>query len=515
MPGIVIKATKNTFFNFLNVAFLFISGAFLSIMIARYLGAELLGQYSFITYLVALVVTIFTLGLPPTLTKYISEYTGKDDEVSISYLIVSVIKILLVSSLIAFLVFFICINTIVPPDLKAKIINYTVFASILVIPTLCAGVFKSIVSGFQDFSYLLKINLISSVSLVSLTIFVVISNMGITGLLIVNSLINILLIILIYRKYKKLIIPHKNYQINFDYRRLLEIYKFIWPVAIISIIDLIVWQYSETIFLGLYRTTEEIAFYAIPFSISFMVMSSLPGAFIGTLIPLLSNFYGKNSYESIKNIFYTSLKYVTYLVIPICFAISFLSSPIISILYGSTYQTASNILPALIFSAGFGNIAAVGACLLYSIKKQMVILKLMIPVLFINILLDIVLIPSYGIYGAAIANVTAQVASATLTLFFAFRVYKKFIILPNILKSLLSAFFMSIFIYTIMNYNNSIFGVITSIVGGTLIYLFFLSILKSLNLNDKNILLELGKLFPNRLQLIYNAIIEKLIYYEK
>jgi len=512
MSEFVIKTTKNTIFNFLNTISSFLGGAVLSIIIARGLGPKLLGQYSFITYLIVLITTIFALGLPSTLTRYIAEYTGKNDQASISHLIILSLKILLILSLIASLVFFIIFNIAGDANPSLKSIQYAILATLCIAPTLIASIFRSILTGYQDFLYLLKVNIVSNTTLLVADILVILTHFNIKGLLMVNLLINVLVIILIYSKYRTFKNSYlADSQSSFNYNKLVEIYKYIWPLAIISIIDMIVWQSSEIIFLGIFRTTQEIAFYTIPFNISFMIMSALPGAFITTLVPLLSSFYGKNSVETMEKIFYTSFKLVTYLIIPICFGVSLLSKVIITTLYGNNYLTAYQFLPPLIISSGLGFIAATGSSLLYSIKKQIIILKLMAMVFLINISLDIILIPTYGIIGAVIANVSAQLTSTIFTLVFAFRVYKKYVHFSVILKPLFSASLMSLIILMILKYQNNLLGLIISIFIGTISYLIFLLVIKGLNNDDKNILLGLGEYFPSKIKPIYTIIINKLI----
>lgn len=511
MSAQIIKSAKDTLFNFLTAASSFVGGVILSILVARELGPELMGQYSFIVYLIALTVTIFSLGLPSTLTKYISEYAGQNDTTSASRLIVLTLKILIILSLVSSLVFIAIFSFIdnINPLLKST--QYAILAVLCIAPTLTLNVFKGILSGFQDFSYLFKVNFISTIILILTTFLVLFLNLKIAGLLAINILTNLVGIVLIYQKYKKHITSHGSNQKKFEYSKLIEIYKYLWPLTILSIIDMIVWQYSEVIFLAIFRTSKEIAFYTIPFSMSFMIMSTLPGSFIAILTPLLSNLYGKNSTESMKNVFYTSFKYVVYLVIPTCFGISIFSKDIINLFYGENFLPAHKFLTPLIISSGLGFISATGASLLYSVKKQMTILKLMSAVVFINISLDIMLIPSYGVMGAVIANVSAQLISAILTLFFAFNIYKKFAPLSDLVKPLFSASLMSLILYPLNNFSNNILWLSTSILLGVFSYLLFMIIFKSFNDIDKNILLEIGSHFPYKIKSVYNSLINKLI----
>ena len=135
----------------------------------------------------------------------------------------------------------------------------------------------------------------------------------------------------------------------------------------------------------------------------------------------------------------------------------------------------------------------------------------MAMVFLINISLDIILIPTYGIIGAVIANVSAQLTSTIFTLVFAFRVYKKYVHSSVILKPLFSASLMSLIILMILKYQNNLLGLIISIFIGTISYLIFLLVIKGLNNDDKNILLGLGEYFPSKIKPIYTTIINKLI----
>ena len=79
---LVPSIARNTLYNFLFRGSGLFFGFITSIVIARLLGPEKLGENSLAFWILTIVGYFVNLGLPTTVTKYISEYSGKKDYVS-------------------------------------------------------------------------------------------------------------------------------------------------------------------------------------------------------------------------------------------------------------------------------------------------------------------------------------------------------------------------------------------------------------------------------------------------
>ncbi|OGK44603.1 hypothetical protein A2957_00920 [Candidatus Roizmanbacteria bacterium RIFCSPLOWO2_01_FULL_38_11] len=89
--------------------------------------------------------------------------------------------------------------------------------------------------------------------------------------------------------------------------------------------------------------------------------------------------------------------------------ISLFAPVIVPMIFGSAYQSSSNILQMLIFILPFASLSAVLYKILIIKKRQKIYLAISVFGAIANILLNIILIPSYGVIGAAGASVLTQI----------------------------------------------------------------------------------------------------------
>ncbi|MBI3814822.1 MAG: polysaccharide biosynthesis C-terminal domain-containing protein, partial [Nitrospinae bacterium] len=115
---------------------------------------------------------------------------------------------------------------------------------------------------------------------------------------------------------------------------------------------------------------------------------------------------------------------------------------------------------------------------LWACNKQDVYLKIVSMQAAVNILLNFILIPIYGIVGAAISTVLAEL----LGFFFYYWQFNKVVYVPihdYILRPLFATVIMTLFLKSGLNLN--IFFLLP---GGMLIYGVFLYLIKGITIND-------------------------------
>jgi len=94
--------------------------------------------------------------------------------------------------------------------------------------------------------------------------------------------------------------------------------------------------------------------------------------------------------------------------VPFCIAIATMAKPLIGLVYGVSYLPSAGILPILVIASSLGVIGYSAAGVIYGREKQNVLLVILLFVAAFNLTMNILLIPRYGIYGAAMANSVAQ-----------------------------------------------------------------------------------------------------------
>src|SRR5439155_5786907 len=81
-----------------------------------------------------------------------------------------------------------------------------------------------------------------------------------------------------------------------------EARAFLLPLSIVAVLDVIVWDRSEVFFLGLYASSEEIAYYSLVFGLATRIMI-IPGIAVGALLPAFAALHGQGEPEEFRALY--------------------------------------------------------------------------------------------------------------------------------------------------------------------------------------------------------------------
>jgi O-antigen/teichoic acid export membrane protein len=181
----------------------------------------------------------------------------------------------------------------------------------------------------------------------------------------------------------------------------MRLLKFSLPLAVIGVLNIIVWRQSETLFLAHFRSAAEAGFYDLAYRLPQTALEFIPGTVWPIIMAGVSEVYAKNEADLNKAIdrYYRMLFLLS---APICVIGATLAGKAIPILYGESMTPAA--LPTqlffLIFPISF--FATPLSMALYVIEKSHANLLIYIVLAIINVGLDLLLIPRYGVIGAII-----------------------------------------------------------------------------------------------------------------
>lgn len=172
----------------------------------------------------------------------------------------------------------------------------------------------------------------------------------------------------------------------------------------LSLIDLVVWQRSEIIFLGFVSTHREIAFYGLAFSLVSQVMSRIPGSISGVLLPELASATGNDR----KLVFHRSLVMMASVVVPITGLGVAGAGHAVDALYGNQYSPMASVIRILLVGGALSALASPSAALLLASDRQRQLVGIGVPLAVLNIALAATLSGPLGARGAAIASAATQ-----------------------------------------------------------------------------------------------------------
>jgi O-antigen/teichoic acid export membrane protein len=231
--------------------------------------------------------------------------------------------------------------------------------------------------------------------------------------------------------------------------------------------------------LGIFKENEAVGYYNAAYNIILLIIVGI-GLLVTAIFPTLSKLY-RNSIEKFKSNINIFFKVIFFSSFPLIVIVFFLSKPIINIVYGKKFTEFSPIiLQILIWSVLILYNYAIFAIGLSASNKQKTYLKGTIFGAVFNTIANLIVIPNYSYYGAAITTVLTEV------LVFSYMVYqflgfnKMKLPINFIWKIVLASIGMFLVIFYLLQVK---FNLIIALIIGFIIYILMVFLFKAFKRN--------------------------------
>lgn len=188
-----------------------------------------------------------------------------------------------------------------------------------------------------------------------------------------------------------------------------------WPL-VLTAVSVMIFTRIDQLMLFKIKGAEAVGYYSAAVKLV-EVLGLLPGAFMLSVFPLMSEYF-KKSGHSFEKSYRLAFKYVTLIIIPIAVGTTLLSGQIIELCYGKAFTPSSAALAILIWSEIWVFVGMVNSGILVAANQQKTYLVLTSISAVINIVLNLLLIPLYSFIGAAIAAVISYAIGQALYYFY-------------------------------------------------------------------------------------------------
>lgn len=194
-----------------------------------------------------------------------------------------------------------------------------------------------------------------------------------------------------------------------------------WPFIASSIFVFIYFD-IDTIMISILIGQTEVGWYSGAYRL-LTVFGFIPGAFMSAVYPVMSRFYDSSN-DSLGIFFDKSLKYLLVIVLPLAVGTFIVADKAVLLIYGKEYVQSILVLQVLIWTqiAIFQN--QVFSTMIASIDKQIVQPITTGLLALSNIILNFILIPIFGIIGAAVATVSTEFLGVILSLYWLHQFYR-------------------------------------------------------------------------------------------
>lgn len=437
-------------------------------LLARVLQPEYTGQYFFAISFASMFSVLIDLGLSPMLIRE----TAKENEDTHLW----------VDQIFSFKLIFAAITAIVVIALDT-IIFYNDAVRNLIYLTTAIIVIDSFTLFF--YAYIRGRQSLKWESWGTIIFQLIIMLFGLSLLQITNQVFLFLVVLftasLFNMIYSGFILFHKFHikpKIYFEKTLAKKIIKMAIPFALAAIFAKF-YAYMDTFLLKIFLGDKEVGFYSVAYKITF-AFQFIPLAFVASLYPAFT-YYFKNDQNKLKEVFAKAFNYLAFIALPISFGIIALADQLIDKVYTNHYSFSIFPLQVLISSIPFLFINFSLSSFLNASGREKINTRNLGIVMAINIIMNLIFIPRFGIWGASLASTLSTLLLFSLNLFVVSKVAQlKWYYFRPILGAILSALIMYL---VVMYIKQSIHWLLAVLLGG-FVYLVLMLLFRVLKVSE-------------------------------
>ena len=462
------KFTKDVLLIGLVSIFISIQQIILIPLLTKTLGVGSYGIWSSIMLTVELISLIASLGLGYAIIRFFAKVNKKEIQSGFS-------SILLTSSITGFLlsIFLFLISDLIAIYIFKDIASsfFIKLASIMVLVTtlnvIIANFFNALRKTYS-YSFLL---ILQSLGELLLIFYLVIKGFGLGGA-ILGSLLAKLVVFgvgtLAIRFNIKLKKPNLPLLKKYLYYSL--------PIAPLALFSWILHS-SDIYVIGLFRGTSEIGIYSLVYSLS-KVMFLFMGPIGLMLYPAISKAWDHKKFVEAKNYLSYSMKYFLLFAIPTATGLIVLANPLIQIISTKEFLSGYLLFPFIAVGLLLFKAAEVFMYILTSKKQTKLISKIYGFGALMNVILNFVFIPFFGMYGAAFTTFLTYLSILLIMFSKAYTQFKFNLNFKFMIKSVIASMIMGIVVY--LFHITSLVMLLSIMLLGAIIYFLAIILMKGI-----------------------------------
>lgn len=381
-------------------------GSFLiSVIIARSLGTQNMGSYSFFVWVAGTIASLSSLGLPDAISKYVAEHRGLGEDTLAAQVARHILSAQIIVSVFATL-----IGAIVWSLLEHHQIGSIVLAISTVLPSALQQTLFAMMEGEQRFDLQVLAALAGTVIQIAVVSIFALLLPSIQGFLFANLISSVFLLGIAYFT-SRFMMESASSNEEAAYPHLKRLLNFSLSVYALWLLNLIVFDKSEMLFLRILKSPQQLAYYSIAFALTAR-LGTAADSISYVLFPMFVTRLAQKGNAALNLSYSRSIGYVQVVMVPLCLWGISLFPRLIVFAYGKQYSGIVAVIQILLAAMMFSVTLNVSSCVALALERQRSILHYMIFVAALNVILDLLLIPRYGALGAALANGVSQATAA-------------------------------------------------------------------------------------------------------
>ena len=386
---------KNTLFNTIKSVFGIIYPMITFPYISRVLLTENVGKINFSNSVISYFSLLASLGVTTYAVRECSKY--KEDKVKLSETSSQIFSINIWSTIISYFALVVTLLVARPLDNYRTLI--VIQSSTILFTTLGADWLNTAMEdfrfiairtmGMQFFSLILMFILVKKPE--DYLTYAVISVIASSGANVIN--------IFYRRRYcKTKFVLHTNLKQHLS--PILLLFSLIFSQTI--------YTSSDTTILGLYKGDLQVGLYSTSVKV-YNIVNTVVASVAWVVMPQLSVSFAKRDYKQVNSLLKYSLNFILVLGLPCLVGLNVITKEIIFLIAGESYLKAQLSLRILTVSLGFSFVGGwIGNMILLPAGKEKICLKSSVVSAGVNIFLNLILIPIWGLNAAAVTTAISE-----------------------------------------------------------------------------------------------------------
>lgn len=447
-------------------------------------GAAGYGVWVQIMVTVNMLLPLATMGMDSGLIRFLpgKDRAGVREDIGS----VSVIALLFSSAaglLVIIFSRFLCVNFIKEPAYLSLVRLSGLYLTTFAVKELFLKYFRAM-NKITIYSVFLAAESIISIAAVLIAI---LSGYGITGALLSLTIMNIVFLvlyfILITRDVGYSVPRFLNIRSYFNYCiPLIPMMWFLWANNM-----------ADRYIIGYFLNPKEVGIYAACYSISYFVIGVFSSPILVVVPPVAAKFWNEGDRTATRNIINRSIKYSLFFMIPCVFGFTLIAKPAISVITTKDFLGGFTTIPFILTGYLFYVIAALTENVILLFNKTRAMLTIYGVSAILNIFLNLMLIPKFGILGAAMTTALTFFILMLMIIFFTLRLgFFAGYDYMFILKTIFASFAMTVFMRLIRPDSMVKFALTLFI--GAIVYLSIMIFLKAIGRTELNYVKKIVRL---------------------
>ncbi|WP_319437058.1 lipopolysaccharide biosynthesis protein [Mycobacterium sp. RTGN5] len=404
---------RNTLFGFISGAAVTLSGFVGSAIAARLLGPEDFGVVAYVTWCVTVAAAASTLGSDVVQQRFIPNLraAGKNDQVD--GLVGTIVRLSVVAAVAVGALLFAFLDGPGRGALQGgSPHSQIVVITVALIWFLCwrlSDLYLFNLRGEQQFDKVARVSGASALMRVATTV-VGAWLFGIPGALAGGIAATFLPASRLFP-----LLRHKP-RVDQSLRR--ELVGFALVSWTISLVGNLLFGRTQVVFLEHYASISAVGIFAVALTVAEMA-AQLPPLFLSALLPRFSEQSGRGAHEDMRRLYRTMTSLMALVMFPLCLGLAAITPVLIPLVFGADFADAVPVASLLLVVIAINSLGGTALQLTLSLGKTRILLISNAVGLVGVILLGFLLIPQYGLMGAAWSRGIIQILVIAIEMVYA------------------------------------------------------------------------------------------------